>query len=248
MALKYFCLALFISFVIFDSTQGQNKYAAKVRECYLKDKTKFDSCLLKFWKEITPLLKSPVPELKLPQLDPLSIPSIHFNEQSNLVNANAKITDITVNGASNLIPTMVKVDPKDRLVTIHIKFPYLNCTGTYTIKGTVMLMPIEGTGPFSLNMTEIEATAKLHIVQKGTGVQTSKLEIDFKLKDLFLDVEGIMGGDTVGDAIKNMIRENSLDILQDIKPAIIKKLEQSILEVSANAFEDMPVEAFIEFN
>ncbi|GAB6024722.1 hypothetical protein CHUAL_009856 [Chamberlinius hualienensis] len=249
------CLSLFLFANVLGQTQldstnpaniGHNKYAAQIRECYLKEKTHFEICLMEFWRQIRPLMNNGVPELNIPPMDPLVIDNIDWNEHSAAVQVNAKLTNLQVVGASNVVPQSVSVNPQARTVTVAVKFPYLNATGNYGIKGTIMLLPVNGDGRFVLNMTTIDAVMVSHVVQRGTGVRTERIDLDFTIDQLFLKLNRILrGSDAVADAITNMINDNSQQLLQDIKPVIIKKFEQTFLNLTSDAFSDMPPNAFI---
>lgn len=224
---------------------GKNEYGQRVRQCYQKDNTKFPQCLQEFWTAVSPKLKTGIPELGIPVMDPMKIKNLHFNEQGSSVKADATFTNIVIVGASQVRASNVRVDKKTKTASVDLFFPHLNATGDYVIKGEIMLLPIDGKGKFVLNLADVNAVATLHISQKGTGVTAEKITLDFNIKSLFVRLDGLLGGDSVGEAVNAMLNENSQAILTDIKPAIVAKFQQVFLDMTKGAFLDMPPEAFI---
>ncbi|GAB6024721.1 hypothetical protein CHUAL_009855 [Chamberlinius hualienensis] len=190
-------------------------------------------------------MKFGAPELKIPVMDPMIVDSIDINEDGPAFQANAKFTNMKVIGASKVNLNSVHVDTKSRIVTVNMTFPYLNGTGDYTMKGTIMLLPIDANGKFALNMTGVDAVARSHIVQQGTGVRKTKIDMDLKVKGVDLKFHSLIRDDTVGEAIGNLINDNSHQIFQDIKPAIERTLTQSVYNLTKESYSNLPANAFI---
>ncbi|GAB6024691.1 hypothetical protein CHUAL_009825 [Chamberlinius hualienensis] len=224
---------------------GKNKYGQRVRECFLKDKTKFNQCLLEFWKTVAPLLKTGIPEINIPVMDPLRISRLDFKEHGSSVKAEATFTNIVVVGASQLQAKSIKIDKKARTAAATISFPRLSATGDYVINGEILMLPIDGKGKFTLDLGHIDAVATLHLIQKGTGVAADRMMLDFDIKTMSVRLDGLLGGDSVGEAVNAMLNENGQTILGDIKPSIAAKFQEVFLNMTKDAFIDMPPEAFI---
>ncbi|GAB6033386.1 hypothetical protein CHUAL_013149 [Chamberlinius hualienensis] len=224
---------------------GQNKFAEQVRQCHDKDPSKFDQCALQFWQDIRPQLKKGIPELNVPQMDPMTISNLDFSEQGAIVNINAKFSEIKVVGVGEYTPKSVTVDPKARVIKVTLFIPALYIKGRYDIDGTVLLFPVKGNGPFTLNLTSIDGIATIHMVPTANGASASQLEIDFNIQNIGVELTGLSGGETIGAAINKMLNDNSQQILADIKPQVAQRLGEGMQKIVANAFVDMPREAFI---
>jgi len=236
---------IFVAILVIQTVYGQNKFADRVRDCYIKDKTKFDDCLMQFWLEIKPALKNGLPELNVPQLDPMTIPNLQFSEVGSVVQGTATFSNVKVLGIGDYVPKFVTVDRLNKIVKVALTIPVMSVTGNYDIDGSVFLLPVKGSGPFSMNLTGVDGLATSHMTLKGTGVRASKIDVDFNIQKINVHLFGLLGGDTVGDAVNNMLNDNSKSILEDVKPRVSQKLNEAITAVLGDAFVDMPSDAFI---
>jgi len=214
-----------------------------VKDCYLKDPKKFDSCLLTFWAEIKPILPKGIPELNVPPLEPLSIENIQFSEQGTVVQVTATFSKVLVKGASNHEVKSLVTDLPNKSVTISIFFPALYITGQYDINGTILYLPVQGKGPFTLNLTNIDSTAVGHMIKVGNKAKIDRLDVEFKIQGINVGLEGLLGDDTVGEAVRNMLNDNSQQILDDVKPKVQRQLADTIMKTLQGSFVDLPPEA-----
>ncbi|GAB6024719.1 hypothetical protein CHUAL_009853 [Chamberlinius hualienensis] len=221
-----------------------NKFDQGINECYKNNKTNLEGCFLQFWHGFIPILKKGIPEYTIPSIEPLVIDQILFSEKSSLVSVSAKFTNVKVDGASLMEPQSVIIDRKGRKITLKLIFPFLNATGLYEMNGTVTLLPVDSKGKFSVFMTGINATATFDVVQVGTSTQMGQLIIDFDIKNFVVNVEGILDGGPIGDAINKLINENGRDVLADIKPSITKQLQSEIQKILKGHVVGLPVDAF----
>ncbi|GAB6023682.1 hypothetical protein CHUAL_008444 [Chamberlinius hualienensis] len=226
------------------TVKAQNKFADKVRDCYMKDKTRFNDCLINFWQEIKPILKNGIPELNIPKLDPMSISNIEFSEGGSVVQGKAIFSNVMVVGIGDYVPKFVTVDTKSRVVKVALRVPVMYITGNYSIDGVVFLLPVKGNGAFSMNLTGVDGIATAHLQVKGSGVRASKIDVDFTIEKIHVKLIGLLGGDSVGEAVNNMLNDNSQQILEDVKPMLSQKLSEVITTVLADVFVDMPSDAF----
>lgn len=224
---------------------GQNKYAEQVRQCYNKDPSNFNQCAMQFWKDIRPQLKMGVPELNVPRLDPMVISNLDFSEHGAIVNMNAKFSEVNVVGVGEYTPKSVSVDRQARVIKVTLSIPALYIKGRYDIDGTVLLFPVQGNGPFTLNLTNIDGVATIHMVPTANGASASQLDIDFNIQTISVELTGLSGGETISAAINKLLNDNGQQILADIKPQVAQRLGAAMQKIVANAFVDMPREAFI---
>lgn len=212
----------------------------EVVDCYIKskpvDEAKFSTCLLEFWNRNKAKLVAGIPELKLPPLDPLKIQNIVFNEKGSVVDVNAKFTDVVVTGAGDHTAKALKVDRAKRTLTLSLTFPQLNSTGTYEANGTILLLAVNGKGPFTLSLKGVNADAVATLVNEGGKIKISKVDTTFNITELKVTVSGLLGGGEVETAIVNMLNDNSQQILDDIRPNLQKQLSDSILHALQGFF------------
>lgn len=68
--------------------------------CYRND-PKLNECLLKATETVKPFLIKGVPELNVPTIEPLIIPSIELEQGSQALNFKASLMNVTVHGLSS---------------------------------------------------------------------------------------------------------------------------------------------------
>ncbi|GAB6024714.1 hypothetical protein CHUAL_009847 [Chamberlinius hualienensis] len=244
-------MSLLVSFMIFACSANVVlcilPSAVPVKECYVKDKTKFHGCLSKFLiAEIPKALKYGVPHYKVQPMDPLFLSLIEYTDQGVVLQATAKFINSTVRGGSTAI--VDKVNPpntKARTLTLYATLQYLNVTGQYTMKGNILVMPVDSKGTYILDMIRPNLTVTFHFGLAGTGVKVNKVDVTFDVKDAILKFAGLMGGDAVGSAISNLIAENSHQMFDDLRPLISRELEKALLIVAKDFYTGFPPEAFI---
>jgi len=181
-----------------------------------------------------------VPELKIPILEPLKLALVDFNQKGAALQAEAKLTNLVCLGASKAVVTNLKVDKVARTMSTNILFPTVNITGDYVINGTVMMITIKGHGKIVMNMAGASGVMVYHLAPKGTGIQTTKTDLDLAVKHLDLKLNSLDKTDTVGEAVNNIISDNSQLIFDDIKPVLSKLIAENINKITENLLAALP--------
>ncbi|GAB6024712.1 hypothetical protein CHUAL_009845 [Chamberlinius hualienensis] len=221
--------------------------AVPVKDCYVKDKTKFHGCFIEFIKaEFPKAVKNGILQYKVPSMDPLHLSFIEYTDQGDALQATAKFMNSTVHGGSTV--TIDKINPPDtkaRTLTASGSLQYLNASGQYTMKGHILVMPVDSKGPYTLEMIHPNLTVTFHLGLVGSDVKVNKVDVAFDVKDAILKFGGFMDGDTIGSAISNLIAKNSKQIFEDLKPLISRELEKALLIVAKDFLTGLPPELFI---
>ncbi|GAB6024713.1 hypothetical protein CHUAL_009846 [Chamberlinius hualienensis] len=221
--------------------------AVPVKDCYVKNKTKFHGCFIEFIKaEIPKAVKNGIPQYKVPPMDPMFIRLIEYTDQGAALQATVKFMNSTVRGGSTVI--IDKINPPDtkaRTLTTTGSLQYLNASGQYTMKGHILVMPVDSKGPYTLEMTQPNLTITFHLGLVGTDVKVNKVDVGFDVKDAIIKLGSFMDGDKVGSAISNLIAENSKQIFDDLKPLISRELEKALLIIVKDFLTGLPPEPFI---
>lgn len=246
MSIQFCCLLLASAVAVVFGQAENHPFAAEVKDCWIKNKpddVKFNTCLLEFWKRNQAQIVKGIPEMKVPTLDPMKIANIEFREKATVVDVVAIFTDVLVTGVAKHVGKSVTVDRTKKTLTLNIYFPLLHITGNYDVKGTVLLTPVNGKGPFNLNMTDINASAVCHVVQNAGKIKCGTLDIDFTIGAMRFDLTGLLSQDTVGEAVINMLNDNSQEILADVKPKVQQQLAAGVMGVLDNGLLTVPTEA-----
>lgn len=116
--------------------------------------SEYDKCVLKQLEVLTPYLPKGVPNLKLPALDPLFLPSLTVDRNLDSLKIKANLTKIRVYGATNYVVRELKANPDDLMVSFKAQLPYVYVHGDYDVQGRLLLVPLTGIGNFKGNFSK----------------------------------------------------------------------------------------------
>ncbi|KAG8036445.1 hypothetical protein G9C98_003767 [Cotesia typhae] len=114
----------------------------------------YDSCVLQQLMILTPQLVKGIPSLKLPPLDPLSLPSLIVDRNLDAIRVKANLSSVRVYGASNYEIDELRAKPNDLSVFLRLRIPYIHVKGNYEVKGNLLLISLNGNGAFKGNFTD----------------------------------------------------------------------------------------------
>jgi len=223
---------------------GQNKYDDRVKACYDKNKEvdKFSVCLTQVWHDLREELSKGIPEEKIPPLDPLSIKNFLMEVKGDVVDAKANFLDIIVKGGGKFEFEQLQIHKANKSLTGTLKFPVLYISGKYDMQGEILLLPINSKGLFTLNLTAVVAHVVGHLGRKSGILTLEKVDIDFTVKDIKIELVDPDNKDAIGDAVRNMLNDNSQAILEDIRPDLAKKIGDVVMNNMGTAFKSLPAE------
>ncbi|GAB6024716.1 hypothetical protein CHUAL_009850 [Chamberlinius hualienensis] len=214
-------------------------------KCYLKDKTKLESCLLQAWSKLFIAAKTGDPKVNLPRAEPLIIKNIIWKEDAPTMNINCVLSNFTINGLTNSKLTTITVDKKARKVSYNTSTPFINVTTEFSVNGTVLLLPIKGKGRAAINATNMVLYGTADLVQVGTTVNLQNVKSTIDMKNISFKFVETDNSDPLWEALTNLIAENTELLLGDIQPALSAQVG-NVTQLLANAaYKKMPVDAFI---
>uniref|UniRef100_A0A336LYW4 CSON008370 protein n=1 Tax=Culicoides sonorensis TaxID=179676 RepID=A0A336LYW4_CULSO len=191
--------------------------------------------------------KQGIPSLGVPSIDPLKIEKIEISENNQgksrrPINLDMTFTDIDLTGLSDCKISNVKgwdtvqKDFKSNM-ELTIKGPVLKLAGQYTIKGRVLILPIEGAGDCELSLENI--LIKVNFTGQGTEnngkryIKITKPVISLKTKKLNTRLENLFNGDMrLSKQMNIFLNDNWRDIFEELKPAIIETFADDVEKCS----------------
>lgn len=227
------------------------EFASQLRKCRLNDKVALNRCLYQTLEDLRPRLKTGIPELGLPQLEPLRIDNLVFRQGDGAVNIEATFMGVTVTGLSRYNTTFINADPVTRALRVGLFIPQLKITGDYVLNGQVIFLAINGNGPFRANLNGVEVNTIGHVGvgRSPTGAEQltiSGSNIDFSINKLVIRLENLFNGDPIlGETVNHFLNENSQEILRDIKPEVTRQLNRLVENVMNDALSQLPIDAFL---
>lgn len=227
------------------------EFAQQLRKCRVDNKEKLNSCLNQTLHDLRPFLPTGIPELSLPPLEPMQIPSIEFRQGQGAVTIKSTFTQVKVTGLSNYSTTSINADPVQQVLTVGLHVPEMMITGLYKLDGRLFLFPVRGSGDFWANFKGVDATgtSQLSVETQADGsdrLRVTNTDIDFTIEHLRMHLSDLFNGDPLlGRAVNRFINDNGREILREVKPQVVVRLNDVVQEVMNDALSQLPVSAFL---
>merc|ERR1712018_182705 len=143
-----------------------NQIKADLKQCALTE-SDVNVCLLDLAQRIKPYMKSGIPELNIPQADPLLIDSIAFDLKNALIDVKVEFTENEVSGLSEHELIYINADKAAKTIAMKMFLPSSIAVGKYVIEGKVAVLELEPYDPApyvtKFTNTTVEGVAQLAI-------------------------------------------------------------------------------------
>uniref|UniRef100_T1ISX3 Lipid-binding serum glycoprotein N-terminal domain-containing protein n=1 Tax=Strigamia maritima TaxID=126957 RepID=T1ISX3_STRMM len=179
-------------------------------------------------------MKDGLPEANIPPMEPLNVPNQDLGplKLGGLVTFTiAKIKNCQVVGLSDFTIDHIKLNIMMMKVNINMTFSHVNVKGQYDIDGkAVGIIPIYGRGPFeaSIHKTRVSANAVLGTKDKKMQIESLVLHAD--VDDVTLNLEGLLGGGSLGNEINGMLQQVASKLARNMAPKIAAQMSDFAMQ------------------
>ncbi|CAG5107889.1 Protein of unknown function [Cotesia congregata] len=185
----------------------------------------YDSCVLQQLMILTPQLVKGIPSLKLPPLDPLSLPSLIVDRNLDAIRVKANLSSVRVYGASNYEIDELRAKPNDLSVFLRLRIPYIHVKGNYEVKGNLLLISLNGNGAFKGNFTNTQVRVSAQgkeVVDKNQvkRIELSKLSTKLRIGGGNIKLKTPPTQVRAADAATSFFNSNPRLVLDIINPII----------------------------
>ncbi|XP_031766573.1 circadian clock-controlled protein daywake-like [Galleria mellonella] len=195
-----------------------------------------DQCIEKVIQAGGPQFADGIPELGIAPLDPLHLGTVVVNNPSlKLV-----FTDTVVTGLRGFRLNAYKINPSKGKATIDFT-ANVTLKAQYEIDGQVIILPIRGSGPAKIKITNLNIIIKYDFDTKdGHWLVTSYKDnysmdrAHFKLNNLF------NGNKALAETTHRFTNENWEIIMQEIAPPAVKSIIKNCVDVVNTFFQAIP--------
>ncbi|XP_039290308.1 circadian clock-controlled protein daywake [Nilaparvata lugens] len=125
--------------------------------CY-RDDPNLNKCIKDIIQHLVPNVKSGIPELGLPSLDPMEMDDMEFTYKSSMVSGDTKVKDVKIYKLSNIkvVDARAKVnDPTKLILEFEAHYDRLESIGKYELVGNIARIPINTQGLFNLTLYDV---------------------------------------------------------------------------------------------
>ncbi|KAK4879066.1 hypothetical protein RN001_007212 [Aquatica leii] len=193
------------------------------------------ACITESIMALVPRLKSGIPELEVPSLEPLEFDTLSIGGATGL---STNLTEVFAWGASDfkilkLIPTITKNGRKFRFEAI---IPKLHIQGNYAINTKISIIEIKGNGIFNANISDCHFECILRgkkvKVNNENHLNFDNMKCNLVLGKSSIYFDNLFNGDPIiGKGVNDAIEDNSDIIFEEAKPNIVEALTAKLTDL-----------------
>ncbi|XP_055904273.1 protein takeout-like [Eupeodes corollae] len=186
--------------------------------------------------------------LNLVGLNPLKISEIRINQGAESpVNIDLKLKNSELTGIKDAKVLHVKGFGKniDQVHEMTLESNSVSLNGDYTIKGRVLILPINGNGKSNITMENVRLKMSLlgeSVVRDGeTYMNVKNVKLNIDTSRLYFEFLNLFNGDkTLGDNMNLFLNENWKDIYGEVRGSITSAFASIFQSVVNNVFSKYP--------
>ena len=228
---------------------GQLELQSFLKDC-LNEGKDLNTCLVEMAEKLRPFMKTGIPELNIPQTEPMVIEKIGFQLKSPLGTVDTEFTKNSVAGLSDHEVRKVEADKQARTLAVEIFIPRAQATGLYHMAGTLGPLELDETLPpaaYTSTFTGVlvSGVAKL-AEQNGKLVIVGDPEVEVNVNGLNVQMDNLFGGSANGLAkvVLKFVNKESDKFVKDFQPEIAKQVASLIKGFFNSALKNIPLSTF----
>ncbi|XP_073814717.1 uncharacterized protein [Musca autumnalis] len=243
--IKHFIELLIICAAAISIANGElEKSSSSLKSCKLHDPENSE-CLTNQWQQILISGINDVPGFKWISVDPYTAKRITLDVHSPALNVTAEFKKVVVTGLKNATIENVSIDNGETFI-LDMKVPKLHFKGNYIIKGTILLLKLDGKGPFTVDYVDLQVRFVINskLVSKDS-------EQFFDIKSVKTDVKHIglvhvkfdnVFGDnqSLTDSANDLFNQNWSSFLEILRPILIEGTEGILVEQGNKYISKLP--------
>lgn len=218
--------------------------------CNLQNVNSDDKCIAKGLENLFTNWKDGVPGLKtVGKIDPFNVKKIHLEQSQGNVDFKADFKNVVVNGLSHAQVERVSVS-KQHNFKLLFKVAKLGLLSDYRVKGRILLLNLDGSGPLQMESTglEIIAVIKTKLVERSGykffDVQEVKSDIT-NLAGFHINLDNLFGGNRQLETTANELFNNSWrELFGIMRPAISEVIDAIIFDRFKKTLNYVPANYF----
>ncbi|CAH0682926.1 unnamed protein product [Spodoptera exigua] len=202
------------------------------------------ACLKASAQAALPLLAAGVPEMGISVMDPMHVDQVKTVEAGLAMD----FRNTYVKGLKNC--KVLKLTRHPHRTDLDLKCS-VTMDGDYTLGGKLLIMPIEGSGKYTIKIRGIVVKIQLNVEEKTRDgdkywvvdswkhVANVEKGVHFKFRNLF------NGNRQLSDAIHEFANQNWQDIFQEVAPPIVKAIVAKIVAETTKLFDHVPIKDLV---
>ncbi|XP_017780957.1 PREDICTED: uncharacterized protein LOC108565822 [Nicrophorus vespilloides] len=232
---------IFVLFVYVGVSQAETKKKRQlpdfVQVCK-RDDPELDKCFISSLNSLRTRLADGIPELLLPKMEPLTLPEATFKDSGFM----AKFSDLVVDYITEGTVENVKIDLNNSQINLDLVLPRLRIRSNYSMHGRILILSLKGSGPADGNFTDIVAKVELTGTTQNGYLYFEDNRMDIKIGDGQLSFDKLFADDELNLAANKIINDNSIEIINELKPLIDASVADFVLHLTRNVFSAFTID------
>ncbi|KAF6202890.1 hypothetical protein GE061_003297 [Apolygus lucorum] len=228
--------------------------AAKLPKTWKTCKTDdgMNTCLETAIAEAITSMKNGMPSVGVTPLDPLHVDRLMVDQSTGPVAVKLEFKNMDIKGLTGIDVKNVSSD----LMHGHIKFQHyakkpVIIDADYTIKGSVLILPIQGNGKAKLvfedSHMDVELKGKVIEKKNEKYFQVENLTTNVVPTHMKINFSNLFNGQKeLGDNMNKFLNENWEEIMKELGPSISKGLSAGFKEISNRVFTRVPLSQIVK--
>ncbi|XP_053694827.1 uncharacterized protein LOC128742478 [Sabethes cyaneus] len=173
-----------------------------------------------------------------PPLDPIRIDRMAIDHGTGF---RATLSNVTIEGAGAFSIRRVKLNVEEKMFNVSVRIPSMLVNGQYTLDMRLLLLRITGQGDFDLQLNNTIANMRLkYYLKPGADdqeyVQLYPVQVKLRFDKGRFHLHNLFNGDpTLGQIGNNVINEDPLVLLDEVRPAFEESLGKIFSEMANSA-------------
>jgi len=243
-----------LSFALSSGSDQVDQIKNQLRSCAASGQN-INNCLRDLAVAIKPYMKTGVPELGIPQADPLFLDKISFDLKNPIIDVHVDFSDNFVTGLSDHELVSIEANKDEKTIEMEMFIPASNATGKYVIDGKVAVLVLDPYDPAAYRTeftnTTVRGKAQLTILEEG-GKQRLAIEEDPEMEisvgGLNIKMDNLFNGqaDALAKTVDKFLNQNTDKFIKDFQPAIAKSVSGFLKKFYNSAVANIDVSVFNE--
>ncbi|XP_026280271.1 uncharacterized protein LOC113207790 [Frankliniella occidentalis] len=242
------CAMLGLTKQVLTVTVLQNK-PDFLKTCFM-DAPGFPQCSKESVQGLFDKLSVGMPEIGIVPMDPLNVTEVRIFQGDGPVNVNAKLRNVKIVGFSGARIESNTVDPETYSFVTKLRIPKLRIDGEYSLRGRVLLLPLQGHGTcwFEPHNLDVTSSQDLGVVYRDGQrfFDMKDVRVDFKLGGLKMRMNNLFDGlRSLEETTNTYINSNWRPVAESLHPILTKTIEDILYLVLKQLFDSVPADFFI---
>ncbi|CAB3226655.1 unnamed protein product [Arctia plantaginis] len=230
------CIILCIGFFV---TGSLGNVASFIKPCPLTD----SACIVKSAEIALPYFVKGIDEVRVQPMDPMVTKDI----ESNTDGLQLSLKNVVVHGLAKCKFNKIERDVSKSTVFLDVECP-IECVGNYKFGGKLLVLDVEGEGPFRIKGDKLHITLNLKLKQNTKNgkkyYKVSGFDYNYEpLSKFTFNFENLYNGDKVkAEPIERILDENWKEILLGIGKPVVKEIVSRAIDNCVKFFQNAPTD------